>query len=313
MPGIDRGPGRLVALVALMVLAGVALRGYMPGQRRAPREHPTDNPASMFAVLALLAVALVIVALAVIAWLRDPSRAGPGPHQLPAGADRREPTRWRALLIGLGALLAWLLVVMLLLQFAGPHRANPAGAPPAGGAGPAPPRAAPPPTPPRHSGGDLFGYLAATTVIMLVLLVTAATLIAIRRRRAGGNRYPARGDRATPTPAAPGPESLALAAERGLAEMEDPSRDPREAIIACYAAMERALADAPGAMPLDSDTPSEVLERAVEHHALHPGTATGLVDLFAEARFSTHVMNEGHREAAVRALQLVLAELRSLI
>jgi len=33
--------------------------------------------------------------------------------------------------------------------------------------------------------------------------------------------------------------------------------------------------------------------------------------LFAEARFSTHVMNEGHREAAERALRLVLDELRS--
>jgi hypothetical protein len=93
--------------------------------------------------------------------------------------------------------------------------------------------------------------------------------------------------------------------------MEDLSREPREAIIACYAAMEEALANAPGAMPQDSDTPSEVLARAVEHDAIHPGTATDLVELFAEARFSQHVMNEGHREIAVRALELVLAELRS--
>jgi uncharacterized protein len=65
-------------------------------------------------------------------------------------------------------------------------------------------------------------------------------------------------------------------------------------------------------MPLDSDTPSEVLARAVEHHAIHPGSANELVDLFAEARFSVHVMNEGHREAAVRALQVVLAEVRTV-
>ncbi|HXL62983.1 MAG TPA: DUF4129 domain-containing protein, partial [Mycobacterium sp.] len=85
---------------------------------------------------------------------------------------------------------------------------------------------------------------------------------------------------------------------------------PREAIIACYAVMEDALAHS-GAVPQDSDTPSEVLARAVDHDAIHAGTATELVDLFAEARFSPHVMNEGHREVAVRALQLVLAELKS--
>ena len=106
-------------------------------------------------------------------------------------------------------------------------------------------------------------------------------------------------------------ESLALAAERGLAEVGDLSREPREAIIACYAAMENALANAPGAAPQDSDTPSEVLARAVQHQALQSGSATELVTLFAEARFSTHVMNEGHREAAERALRLVLDELRS--
>jgi len=74
--------------------------------------------------------------------------------------------------------------------------------------------------------------------------------------------------------------------------------------------MEDALAHS-GAVPQDSDTPSEVLARAVDHDAIHAGTATELVDLFAEARFSPHVMNEGHREVAVRALQLVLAELKS--
>jgi hypothetical protein len=76
--------------------------------------------------------------------------------------------------------------------------------------------------------------------------------------------------------------------------------------------MEEGLANAPGAVPQDSDTPSEVLARAVEHGALRADSATELVDLFAEARFSPHVMSEGHREVAVRVLRLVLAELRSV-
>ncbi|HEY9267681.1 MAG TPA: DUF4129 domain-containing protein, partial [Mycobacterium sp.] len=98
--------------------------------------------------------------------------------------------------------------------------------------------------------------------------------------------------------------------ELGLAEIGDRSRDPREAIIACYAAMERELEKSPGTTPQDSDTPAEVLARAVERHALRPDSATELVDLFEEARFSPHVMNEGHRADAVRALRLVQRELQ---
>ncbi len=66
-----------------------------------------------------------------------------------------------------------------------------------------------------------------------------------------------------------------------------------------------------GAAPQDFDTPTEVLVRAVEHRALHADNAVQLVNLFEEARFSPHVMNEGHREVAVNVLRLVLAELRS--
>jgi hypothetical protein len=144
----------------------------------------------------------------------------------------------------------------------------------------------------------------------MIILWAAGLVVALRRQRrphptASVSRQP---DELSP-PA--GAQPLALAAERGLAEMGDLSREPREAIIACYAAMEDALVEAPGAKPQDSDTPSEVLARAVEHHAIHSGSATELVDLFAEARFSPHVMNEEHRETAVRALELVLDELRS--
>jgi 2-hydroxychromene-2-carboxylate isomerase len=75
--------------------------------------------------------------------------------------------------------------------------------------------------------------------------------------------------------------------------------------------MERELANVPGAAPQEFDTPTEVLARAVELHALHIDNAVQLVHLFEEARFSPHVMNEGHRDVAVDVLRLVLAELRS--
>jgi Domain of unknown function (DUF4129) len=307
MPGSDKATGRLVALAALLLVAGVGLRGYLPGDAPAPRERSTDSPASLFAVVAVLSVSVAIVALAIITWLRDPRRGRATPHELPrrlGGAQGRP--RWRFLLICLGAFLVWLLIVMLLMRLTG-HPHDVGQRPPSTGSSPRGDGSAPPE--PHDTGGGVLPYLAGTTLIMFVLLAVAS-VVAIRRRVQAAPRR-AVSDDVPATPAPAGPESLALAAERGLAEIEDLSREPREAIIACYAAMERALADAPGAMPQDSDTPSEVLARAVEHHAIHPGSANELVDLFAEARFSVHVMNEGHRETAVRALQLVLAEVRS--
>ncbi len=44
-------------------------------------------------------------------------------------------------------------------------------------------------------------------------------------------------------------------------------------------------------LPLRTDTPTE-LGPTVEHRALHGASAAALVSLFAEARFSPHVMNE---------------------
>jgi hypothetical protein len=145
----------------------------------------------------------------------------------------------------------------------------------------------------------------------MLLLIVAGSVIMARRRWRASAPITVADDHVEPPLPAPPSESLVRAAEVGLAEIGDLSREPREAIIACYAAMERELANVPRAAPQDFDTPTEVLVRAVEHRVLHPDNAQLLVSLFEEARFSPHVMNEGHREVAVHVLRLVLAELRS--
>jgi hypothetical protein len=151
-------------------------------------------------------------------------------------------------------------------------------------------------------------YFYVATVAFLLILVVG-TLAAHKRRRVVpvAPLTDLRRDEAPDVAS----ESLARAAEVGLAEVGDLSREPRKAIIACYAAMEGELSRVPGAMPEDFDTASEVLDRAVAHHALGPDSATQLVDLFDEARFSPHVMTEAHRDVAVRVLQRVLGELRA--
>lgn len=312
MPGMDKPTGRVVALIVLLLVVAAALRGYLPARHDAMRSESGGRAALTF-VVAILAVTLALIAVAVVARLRDPRAPAPSAGGLSEmlGTGKGRPS-WRVLLIGVAVIAAWLLIVMLVARFLG-HGVAPAPSPPDGGAAASThPPAQPPqqhPHRPRDGSQNLLGILLACTVAMLVMFV-AGTVAAARRRWRPPT--PVNADEPSESPApAPRSESLARAAERGLAEMTDLSREPREAIIACYAAMERELAQVPGAVPQEFDTPTEVLARAVEHHALHADNAVQLVNLFAEARFSPHVMNEGHRDIAVGVLRLVLDELGS--
>ena len=308
----DRATSRVIAVIVLLIAVAAALRGYLPGGHRvAPREHAGNSSASLALVVALLAVSLAVIVVAVIGRLRQPRPAAPAAGSLSEGlgGNSGRPS-WRVLLIGLALIAGWLLLVALsthLLQREVGGRMSTSGpstsAPATHVTAPAP--TAVPKAQPDHNG-HILAYLGGSTVLLLVVLV-GATLLAARKRP---EQVAAVADGGAPAPASPaGPESLARAAERGLAEIGDLSREPREAIIACYAAMERELAQIPGSVPQAFDTPTEVLARAVAHRSLSTQNATRLVNLFAEARFSPHVMNEQHREIAVDTLRLVLAEL----
>jgi NADH:ubiquinone oxidoreductase subunit 5 (subunit L)/multisubunit Na+/H+ antiporter MnhA subunit len=88
--------------------------------------------------------------------------------------------------------------------------------------------------------------------------------------------------------------------------------DTREAIIAAYTAMERAFAAGlarRGGRPRPSDTPAEVLDRAVATGLVGAGPAGRLTDLFREARFSRHPMGPAARRDAEGALAEVSAQL----
>lgn len=310
MPGVDKPTGRVVALIVLLLVVSAALRGYLPESPRGARGEPTGNPAALIFVVAALGVTLALVAIAVVARLRDPRAPAPQAGQLSEmlGTGRGRPS-WRVVLIGLAVILAWLLIVVVTSRLLTPHGVGQAPPPPATGPAAAEHPGAPAPPRPQPQNGDAFGILLAATVPMMLIIVAGTLVMSRRRWRAAGGTADEAGEPGE-SPAPPTrSESLARAAERGLAEMTDLSREPREAIIACYAAMERELANVPGAVPQDFDTPTEVLARAVEHQVLHAENAVQLVNLFAEARFSPHVMNEGHRDRAVRVLQLVLDEL----
>jgi hypothetical protein len=310
----DKPTGRVVALILLLILVAAALRGYLPSHDRADHSALIGNRAALMIIVATLSVTLALVAMAVVARLRDPQAVAPHTRDLSEmlGSGKGRPN-WRVLLIGFAVIVAWLLIAILLARLFASSPGASSSVPtvdptssPSANRPPPPPQQNPP-----NDSGNMFGILVALTVPTLLVIITGAVIMSRRRWRAA---TPALGaedaDDYVESPAAPPPsESLVRAAERGLAEMTDLSREPREAIIACYAAMERELANVPDAVPQEFDTATEVLARAVDHHALHVDNAVRLVNLFAEARFSPHVMNEGHREEAVRVLRLVLDEL----
>ena len=300
---------RVVAVIALLIVAAVALHGYLPGAERPPPDRTTSGLGSLFAVVTMLAVSMAIIVIAIITQSRrrhvfydegEPRREVPG--------DRR-PLTWRMVLIAVAVVIAWLLLVAVVsrlnAQLGVDQQPPNGGAPPSGTA--QPPGQQEQPGPPSN----VFSLLAGATVLLMMAVFVGAA-IAGRRQRRRNTPVASSSDEYQPPAAASGADPFARAAEVGLAEIEDRTREPREAIIACYAAMERELENSPEIIPQESDTPSEVLARAVEHHALGADTATELVDLFEEARFSAHVMTEQHRETAVRVLRLVLTELRSV-
>jgi hypothetical protein len=317
MAGIDKSTVRVTAVIALLFVAAWALRGYLPGiERVAERERQHSNPVAFAVDIALVSISVAIIAFAVIVRLRNRKTRRPGPGQLPEGSGTIGRPTWRFGLIALGILIGWLLLVMLLMRMGlgGPGETSPAGTPTAVDPGSAP-SPMPNPAPPQPDSNDdapinVVRYLIPPMLILMTLIMLGTVIVSRRQRRIASSSWDS--DVAEAPERTGAAESLARAAEVGLAEIGDPTREPREAIIACYAAMERELTNVPGAAPLDCDTPSEVLARAVDRHALHAGSATRLVELFEEARFSPHVMNEGHRDAAVDALRLVLADLRSI-
>ena len=119
-------------------------------------------------------------------------------------------------------------------------------------------------------------------------------------------------------PAAPGriagdvdAEDLREAVESGLAALAELD-DARAAIIACYLAMESSLAER-GAARGAADTPDELLARAEAAGVVRGAASRRLTALFYEARFSSHPLGGGQRDAARQALGELAAELTAKV
>jgi uncharacterized protein DUF4129 len=159
--------------------------------------------------------------------------------------------------------------------------------------------------PPQASQSGPVFHVPLTVIlyVLLVILLVAAVLLSVWWSRRFRPSFAGK----TSGFLAEDPEDLREAVESGRLALRTVD-DARAAIIACYVAMETSLAER-GASRAVADTPDELLARATTS-GLVRGTAAGrLTALFYEARFSSHPLGRGQRDAAQQALDELAAAL----
>jgi hypothetical protein len=170
--------------------------------------------------------------------------------------------------------------------------------------------------PPRHHVKPMRNHssafrlpLPAILYGLLIAVLVAAVLLSIWwSRRARLRSESGTGDFAADDSEDPeDPEDLREAVGSGRAALRTVD-DARAAIIACYVAMEKSLAER-GAAQKVADTPDELLARATRSGLVRGSASARLTALFYEARFSSHPLGRGQRDAARDALEELAAAL----
>ena len=136
-------------------------------------------------------------------------------------------------------------------------------------------------------------------VIVVVVLVVAAAVFLLATRT---TRRPPRPWRLRSQ------EAVSLALDESLDDLRN-EPDLRRAIIAAYARMEHALAQA-GTPRLPAEAPLEYLQRALHELDTSAPAVRRLTDLFEWAKFSQHEPEPHMRDEAIDALVAVRDELR---
>ena len=300
---------RVVPLAVLVMLAAVGLRGAVAGPR-------WDGPLRAYGVPIGIAVEVICVVLLSVTYYRERvarrrefeamrahavarTQAGPDADADADDRDVAQSLRFHLrILLGAAmvAVAAALLFNLHLHMFTGvPHRITKLPAPlPAKTRRPVSPA-------PVVSATEVHAVLYGLLIVALLVVLTVSIWVA---RRLG------------PSVALPGllgdaedeeSEELREAVASGRAAMADLD-DARMAIIACYEAMERSLAER-GAARGVAGTPDELLSRVIARKIISGEAARRLTGLFYEARFSSHELGVDKRDAAVAALDELAGEL----
>ena len=269
--------------VALLIVLGLAgLRGVTGTPR-------WNGPLHQDGVTIGLLLEAVLAVLVVITLRRTRT-----------GSQEAVPLKLRGMLLftlaaGMVAVAVAMLVGLHLHLFSGTHKITP------------PPRPKISPRQPKPLAGPAGPVLDIPLQVILYVLVILLllALVALSIWRARRLRLPGR---AEPDGfIAEDPGDLREAVESGRSALRTVD-DARAAIIACYLAMENSLAERGTARGL-ADTPDELLARATGTGLVRGTAAARLTALFYEARFSSHPLDRGQRDAAERALDELAAAL----
>ncbi len=141
-----------------------------------------------------------------------------------------------------------------------------------------------------------FALIPVLVVVGLATIAVVAAAVALRRKH-------------PPPPDEGMAEEIAAILDDTLDDLRA-EKDPRRAIIAAYARLERVLA-AHGLPRRLHETPDEFLMRVGPELELGQGSLQRLTDLFTRAKFSPHDVDTGMKDEAIDALSTVRDELKA--
>ena len=266
------------ALFGLLAAVGLASRAHTPTGGGGHTRALDSDILLEYALVLVAAAAVVVVPAAIYVFV-----VGRKEEDAPLPPRRN----WMAALFLTMTTFAVVSIVLLGNGFFKNHHGRPSGSPinpliNLAGKGAAP-RAV------------RFDWMPVIVVSSLTVAGLAAAAFAFVRRR-----EPARPRRVA--------EALVLALEETLEDLRA-EPDPRRAVIAAYAQMERALGRA-GLPREPSEAPREYLHRVLPGVGAGAASVERLTALFERARFSPHAIDGAMKEEAIAALESLRDELR---
>jgi len=283
MESSQRGRNALLTTLGIVALVGVvaiASRGSTPSGGAGARR-PSDTLLDILLSLYLVSLVAGAILLLYLLALRRTNLSQPG-----GGRQRNWRNTVRSLiLVGVALLLA--------REFSSRRLEGlDVTLPQAPGAGEGTPAA-----PGKDVHEAEFAWIPVSITLALVAVAVFGFWWSGRsRRRALGRR---------------GGNPLADALEAALDESLDDLRaepDPRRAVIAAYARLERVLASY-GLPRNTSEAPLEYLTRMLSSLSVSPPAARRLTNLFERAKFSQHAVGAEMKEHAIGALETVRDDL----
>ena len=149
---------------------------------------------------------------------------------------------------------------------------------------------------PEWLGTAALVLLGVVALIVVGIVVRALVRDQTRRRvRGSGRPLPRRHQPRTA-------DELVAALDAGLEELSDTDRDPRRAVIACWVRLEQAAAAA-GTPRHPGDSPTDLVGRLLNEQRVDAGVLAALLEVYRQARYATHTVDDQMRQQARSALQ----------